>query len=186
VLRMRGSLLVAAGGLGLGGVLPGMVLAAGPVAVAGAAGTVLECVSTEVLQRSVPDRMRAFALGLADAVMVAAAMLGALVAPWLASTLGPVALFVSLALVLGLVAAGLPPIGSGRRAVGLPVVEDDPADVDAVRHQREADDGGRGGHQVRSQPEPAEQQGDGHHPQTGQHRLGATALPSADLLRVLH
>ena len=99
-----GRLLVTAGGLGVAGVLPGMLLAAGPLAVAGAAGTVVECVSTEVLQRSVPDRRRAFALGLADAVMVAAAMLGALVAPWLASTLGPVALFVTLALVLGLVA----------------------------------------------------------------------------------
>jgi hypothetical protein len=74
---MRGSLLVTAGGLGVGGVLPGVVLAAGLLAVAGAAGTVVECVSTEVLQRSVPDRRRAFALGLADAVIVAAAMLGA-------------------------------------------------------------------------------------------------------------
>ena len=95
---MRGSLLVSAGGFGLGGVLPGMAAAAGPLAVAGASGTVVECVSTEVLQRSLPDRMRAFALGLADAVMVAAAMLGALVAPWLASMLGPVPLFVTLAL----------------------------------------------------------------------------------------
>ena len=135
VLRMRGSLLVSAGGFGLGGVLPGMAAAAGPLAVAGASGTVVECVSTEVLQRALPDRMRAFALGLADAVMVAAAMLGALVAPWLASTLGPVPLFMTLALMLGMVAAGLRPDLSRRWAVGLPVVKDHPAHMNAVRHQ---------------------------------------------------
>ena len=121
VLRMRGSLLVSAGGLGLAGVVPGMAVAAGPLAVAGASGTVVECVSTEVLQRSLPDRIRGFALGLADAVMVAAAMLGALVAPWLARVLGPVALFVTLACALAMVAVCLRPAGSkpaGRRAPG--------------------------------------------------------------------
>jgi hypothetical protein len=51
---------------------------------------------TDVLQRSVPDRVRAFALGLADAIMVLAAMFGALVAPGLASLVGPVPLFVGL------------------------------------------------------------------------------------------
>ena len=67
--------------------------------------------------------------------MVAAAMLGALVAPWLARVLGPVALFVTLAGALTMVAVCLRPAGSNRRAVGLPVVEDHPAHVDAVRHQ---------------------------------------------------
>ncbi len=186
VLRMRGSLLVSAGGFGLGGVLPGLAAAAGPLAVAGASGTVVECISTEVLQRSLPDRMRAFALGLADAVMVAAAMLGALVAPWLASMLGPVALFVTLACALVMVAVGLRPTGSGRGAVGLPVVEDHPAHVDAVHHQREADDPGERGQQVGRQSKPAEQQGDGHHHHSGQHRVVAAPLPGADDLWVVH
>lgn len=66
--------------------------------------------------------------------MVLAAMLGALVAPWLASLLGPVALFVTLALVLALASVGWGAT-SHRRAVGLPVIEDHPAGVDAVHHQ---------------------------------------------------
>lgn len=134
VLRMRGALLVSAAGFGLAGVLPGLAAATGPLVAAGASGTVVECVSTEVLQRSLPDRVRAFSLGLADAVMVLAAMLGALVAPWLATMLGPGPLFVVLALLLVMVGVGLRPAASGRRAVGLAVVEDDPAQVDAVHH----------------------------------------------------
>jgi MFS family permease len=184
VLRMRSGLLVSAGGIGLAGVVPGMVVGAGPLAVAGAAGTVVECVSTEVLQRSVPDRVRAFALGLADAVMVGAAMLGALLAPWLASSLGPVALFLVLAGLLTMVAVVVRPATSDRRAVRLPVVEDQPADVHPVHHQAEPDDGGRGGQQVRGQPLPAEQQGDGHHQQAEQHRPGAAPLAGADHLGV--
>ena len=64
----------------------------------------VECLCTDVLQRSVPDRSRAFALGLADAIMVLAAMLGALVAPGLASLVGPVPLFVGLGASLALAA----------------------------------------------------------------------------------
>ncbi len=133
-LRMRTALAGSAAGLGRAGGLPGVAAAAGPLVVTGAAGTVVECASTEVLQRSVPDRVLAFSLGFSDAIMVLAAMLGALVAPWLAGLLGPVALFVTLALVLTMVAVG-GAASSRRRAVGLPVVEDDPADVDAVHHQ---------------------------------------------------
>ena len=73
---------------------------------AGASGTVVECVGTEVLQRSLPDRVRAFSLGLADSAMVLAALLGALVAPSLTTLLGPVAMFVSLAATLAIVAVG--------------------------------------------------------------------------------
>ena len=100
VLRMRGAMVVSGTGLAVAGALPGAVAAAGPLAVAGASGTVVECLCTDVLQRSVPDRTRAFALGLADAIMVLAAMLGALVAPGLASLVGPVPLFVGLGLSL--------------------------------------------------------------------------------------
>jgi MFS family permease len=104
VLRMRGSLLVSAGGLGVAGVVPGVAAAAGPLVLAGASGTVVECVGTEVLQRSLPDRVRAFSLGLADSAMVLAALLGALLAPALTTLLGPVAMFVGLAATLAVVA----------------------------------------------------------------------------------
>ena len=100
VIRLRGSLLVTGGGFAVAGLVPGVAAAVGPLAVAGAAGTVVECVSTEVLQRSVPDRVRAFSLGLADSVMVLAAMLGALIAPRLASLIGAPALFAATGLIL--------------------------------------------------------------------------------------
>ena len=61
-----------------------------------------------MLQRSLPDRVRAFSLGLADSVMVLAALLGALAAPSLTTILGPVALFVGLATILAVVAIGFP------------------------------------------------------------------------------
>ena len=108
VLRMRGSLLLSAGSLGVAGVVPGIAAAAGPLVLAGASGTVVECVGTEVLQRSLPDRVRAFSLGLADSVMVLAALLGALAAPSLTTLLGPVAMFVGLAGTLAVVAVGFP------------------------------------------------------------------------------
>lgn len=72
---------------------------------AGASGTVVECVGTEVLQRSLPYRVRAFSLGLADSVMVLAALLGALAAPSLTTLFGPV---VGLAATLAVVAVGFP------------------------------------------------------------------------------
>jgi MFS family permease len=126
-LRMRGALLVSGTGLALSGALPSAVAAAGPLAVAGASGTVVECSCTEVLQRSVPDRARAFALGLADAIMVLAAMLGALIAPGLASRVGPVPLFLGLGASLVLAAvllgriryAGSEPASLPRPAEGL-------------------------------------------------------------------
>jgi len=100
LIHLRGSLLVTGGGFAVAGLVPGVAAAVGPLAVAGAAGTVVECVSTEVLQRSVPDRVRAFSLGLADSVMVLAAMLGALIAPSLASLMGAPALFAATGLIL--------------------------------------------------------------------------------------
>jgi hypothetical protein len=57
-------------------------------------------VATETLQRSVPDRFRAFSLGLTDTVMVSAAALGALVGPTLVAALGPVPAFAALGLLL--------------------------------------------------------------------------------------
>ena len=62
LLRMRGALLLSATGLAVSAALPSAILAAGPLAVVGTAGTVVECGCTDVLQRSVPDRALAFAL----------------------------------------------------------------------------------------------------------------------------
>jgi hypothetical protein len=60
-----------------------------PLAVLGASGTGFECQMTSVIQRSVPDTARAFALGLADTAMMSAALVGTSFAPLLASQLGP-------------------------------------------------------------------------------------------------
>jgi hypothetical protein len=49
----------------------------------------VEIVATSYVQVAAPDRLRASVLGLTDTAMVAAALLGALVAPPLAATLGP-------------------------------------------------------------------------------------------------
>jgi MFS family permease len=64
-----------------------------PLAVLGASGTGFECQMTAVIQRSVPDVARAFALGLADTAMMSAALVGTSLAPLLASQLGPRGLF---------------------------------------------------------------------------------------------
>ena len=88
VLRLRGSLLVTGGGFTAAGLAPTVALAVGPLALASAAGTAVECASTDVLQRSVPDRFRAFSLGLTDSIMVAAAMLGSLLVPLLSTGIG--------------------------------------------------------------------------------------------------
>ena len=58
------------------------------LAVAGAAAVQVEIVATAYVQRAAPDRLRASVLGLTDTAMVAAALLGALVSPALAATIG--------------------------------------------------------------------------------------------------
>jgi hypothetical protein len=52
---------------------------------------------TATIQGAVPDGLRAGTLGLTDSVMVAAALLGSLAAPFLVSALGPVPLVLLLA-----------------------------------------------------------------------------------------
>jgi hypothetical protein len=76
-----------------------------PLAVAGAATVHVEGALTETIQDGVPDTVRAGLLGLTDSVMVGAAMVGSLVAPWLSGAIGPRALLVALA-VLTLAGAG--------------------------------------------------------------------------------
>ncbi len=101
VLRTRGSLLSDAGAIAAAGLTPGALVAAGPLAVSGAAGTAVECAATELLSRGVPDRIRAFALGLTDSIIVASAMLGAFAIPLLAGALGDAATFVVVGVALG-------------------------------------------------------------------------------------
>jgi len=60
-----------------------------PLALAGAAGVVIESLVTGTLQDRVPDHHRAGALGVADAVMVGSCLLGSLLAPALVTALGP-------------------------------------------------------------------------------------------------
>jgi hypothetical protein len=75
--------------------------------VTGAAATVVECISTDVLQRAVPDHLRAFSLGLTDAAMVSAALLGALLVPLLISLTGPSMSFLILGALLLLIAGSV-------------------------------------------------------------------------------
>jgi MFS family permease len=104
VLGLRSSLVATGAGLAIAGFAPGVVVAAAPLAVAGGAATVVECISTDVLQRAVPDHLRAFSLGLTDAAMVSAALLGALLPPVLISLTGPSASFLILGALLFLTA----------------------------------------------------------------------------------
>ena len=67
---------------------PSLWLAVPLLAVAGAAAVQVEIVATALVQQAVADRLRASVLGLTDTAMVAAALLGALVAPTLAGAFG--------------------------------------------------------------------------------------------------
>lgn len=84
---------------------PSWQLGVAPLALLGVGLTAVECRTTRLLQQWAPPRYTALALGVADAALVAAALLGALAAPLLAVALGPAALLVALAagsaLVLG-------------------------------------------------------------------------------------
>jgi MFS family permease len=79
------------------------------LALAGAAGVVVESLVTGTLQDAVPDRYRAGALGLADTVMVGACLVGSLVAPTLARYAGarPALLLVAASAVLPVLAVRL-------------------------------------------------------------------------------
>ena len=81
------------------------------LALAGAAGVVVESMVTGTLQEVVPDRYRAGALGLADTVMVGGCLVGSLVAPALARYAGarPTLLLVAAVVVLPVLARWLLP-----------------------------------------------------------------------------
>lgn len=85
---------------------PNWTTGAVPLAVLGAGLTVVECRTTRMLQVSAPQGYTAVALGVADAALVGAALLGALAAPWLAAIAGPVGLLLTVAAAAAAVLAG--------------------------------------------------------------------------------
>lgn len=91
-----------AAGLPLAAVLVAPSWASGllPLAAFGAGATLVECETTRVLQEQAPPRYRALALGIADTAMMAAALAGAALAPWLSGLLGPLALVGCLAVLV--------------------------------------------------------------------------------------
>ena len=95
--RARGGLLLLGGALIVLPLTSEIGWALVPLAVAGAATVHVERALTETIQDGVPDAARAGVLGLTDSVMVGAALVGSLAAPWLASGLGVRAFLVLLA-----------------------------------------------------------------------------------------
>ena len=83
--------------IGLLPMAPALGWALLPLALAGAATVFVEGALTETIQDGVPDAARAGVLGLTDSVMVGAALVGSLVAPWLAATIGARGLLLLLA-----------------------------------------------------------------------------------------
>ncbi|MEP7089485.1 MAG: MFS transporter [Nocardioidaceae bacterium] len=96
--RARGGLLLLGAALAALAATGSVGAAVLPLVIAGAATVHVEGAATEAIQDGVPDAHRAGVLGLTDSVMVGAALLGSLAAPWLAGVLGPRGLLVSLAL----------------------------------------------------------------------------------------
>lgn len=78
-------------------VSPGWTASVVPLALLGAGLTLVECTTTRMLQRWAPPAYLALALGVADAALVAAAMTGAVAAPWLIAGIGPAGLLLALA-----------------------------------------------------------------------------------------
>lgn len=99
---------------------PGWTASLVPLALLGAGLTLVECTTTRMLQQWAPASYTALALGVADAALVAAAMTGAVVAPWLLRTAGPVVVLLAAALGCAVVLSW----GLRRRRAG-------PADADA-------------------------------------------------------
>ena len=115
--RARWGLLMLAGTVAVLPLTTAVGWALLPLAVAGAATVHVESAVTETIQDAVPDRTRAGVLGLTDSVMVASALVGSLVAPWLVSGLGVLGLF---GLLTAVTLAGLATVG-GKPASPVPV-----------------------------------------------------------------
>jgi MFS transporter len=117
--RTRLGLLLFGLTIGLVPLAPALTWAVLPLAVAGAATVHVEGALTETIQDGVPNNARAGVLGLTDSVMVGAAMLGSLVAPWFAATIGARGLLVVLAAVA---VSGAASCGAWRRRRPQPVM----------------------------------------------------------------
>jgi hypothetical protein len=113
--RVRIGLVVTGAALLVVAWSPSVAWALAPLLVAGAASVHAESAATAVIQAEAPDEVRASLFGLADAVMVAAAMLGSLVAPAVSGWVGPPALLAALGL------------GVAAGAVGVRAARPDPA-----------------------------------------------------------
>ena len=85
---VRRGLCILAIGLMLVVPVPSVGWALAPLALAGAAAVSIEAAATEVLQETVSDEVRATVLGINDSVIVAAALVGSLVAPMAVELLG--------------------------------------------------------------------------------------------------
>jgi MFS family permease len=83
------------------------------LALVGASSVHVEAAATETIQDAVPDERRAGILGLTDSAMVAAALAGAMVTPWLATALGPRVLVIVMASACAAVA--VVPVRSAQR-----------------------------------------------------------------------
>ncbi len=97
--RVRAGVLLMGGALAAVSLSPTVLWALLPLLLAGAAAVHAESAATGVVQHEADDDVRASLFGLADACMVGAAMLGALVAPVLAGAVGPAVMLGALAVV---------------------------------------------------------------------------------------
>ncbi|MEO7350363.1 MAG: MFS transporter [Marmoricola sp.] len=101
---IRWGLVLLATGLVLVVPVPSLGWSLAPLALAGAAAVSVEAGATAVLQEHVDDEVRATVLGINDTVIVAAALLGSLVAPLAVDFIGGAALLSGLALAILVVA----------------------------------------------------------------------------------
>jgi MFS transporter len=106
VSRGRRGMLACGLALGLLALVPALVWGVPVLLVLGAASVQVEGAVTETLQDAVPDERRAGVLGLADSVMVGAALLASLLTPWLVGRLGPHTLLLAMAVGCAVVVAG--------------------------------------------------------------------------------
>lgn len=109
ILLMALGVLVTAGS-------PTVLWALLPLGLAGAATVHAESAATGIIQAETPDEVRASMFGVADACMVGAALVGALLAPLVAASVTPQALLVVLALLAGGTAAVLNRATTQQRA----------------------------------------------------------------------
>ena len=108
-------LALLAGGLVLVVPVPSLGWALAPLALAGAAAVGVEAGATAVLQEHVCDEVRASVLGINDTVIIAAALVGSLIAPLAVGLVGGAALLFGLAATILLVAWWARP-GQHRRS----------------------------------------------------------------------